>query len=164
MGAKKGGEHHNVVRLREDKAKVLAHVESGLDVQAAITLVGRKPLVLKNWLTDPKFASDLEQARNLGTKLINDTLGGSNGKKIDFATFSREFLGNEVFPHHQDWIDVLEGREPSWLHDSMTYEPGNPNRLLINVPPEHAKSTVITVGYSTYRIAMDPNVRIIIVS
>jgi hypothetical protein len=46
----------------------------------------------------------------------------------------------------------------------MTYEPGNPNRLLVNVPPEHAKSTVLTVGYATYRICMDPNVRIVIVS
>ena len=92
------------------------------------------------------------------------TLGSENGKNIDFATFSKEFLGNEVFPHQQDWIDVLEGREPSWLHPAMSYEKGNKNRILINVPPEHAKSTVITVGYSTYRIALDSNVRIIVVS
>ena len=32
------------------------------------------------------------------------------------------------------------------------------------ISPEHAKSTVITVNYSTYRIALDPNVRIIVVS
>ena len=32
------------------------------------------------------------------------------------------------------------------------------------MPPEHAKSTVITVNYSTYRIALNPNVRIIVVS
>jgi hypothetical protein len=37
-------------------------------------------------------------------------------------------------------------------------------RLLINVPPEHAKSTVITVNYCVYRIAMDPNIKITIVS
>jgi hypothetical protein len=46
----------------------------------------------------------------------------------------------------------------------MIYEKGDPNRLLVNVPPEHAKSTVITVNYSTYRIALNPNVRIIVVS
>ena len=46
----------------------------------------------------------------------------------------------------------------------MIYEPGDRNRLLVNVPPEHAKSTVITVNYSTYRIALNPNVRIIVVS
>jgi hypothetical protein len=164
MAAKGGAEHHNVVRLREDKAKVIAHVETGIEVRAAIAMVGRKPDVLKKWLTDPAFAKDLEIARTSGSDLMKVTLGSENGKNIDFATFSKEFLGNEVFPHQQDWIDVLEGREPSWLHPSMSYEKGNKNRILINVPPEHAKSTVITVGYSTYRIAMDSNVRIIVVS
>jgi hypothetical protein len=164
MAAKGGAEHHNVVRLREDKSKVIAHVETGIEVRAAIAMVGRKPDVLKKWLTDPVFAKDLEIARTAGSDLMKVTLGSENGKNIDFATFSKEFLGNEVFPHQQDWIDVLEGREPSWLHPSMSYEKGNKNRILINVPPEHAKSTVITVGYSTYRIAMDSNVRIIVVS
>jgi hypothetical protein len=46
----------------------------------------------------------------------------------------------------------------------MTYDPGDATRMLVNVPPEHAKSTVITVNYSTYRIAINPNVRIIVVS
>ncbi len=64
----------------------------------------------------------------------------------------------------QVWIDLLEGREPSWLHPSMKYEQAQQSRLLINVPPEHAKSTVVTVNYSTYRIALNPNVRIIVVS
>jgi hypothetical protein len=164
MAAKGGAEHHNVVRLREDKSKVIAHVETGIEVRAAIAMVGRKPDVLKKWLTDPMFAKNLEIARTAGSDLMKVTLGSENGKNIDFATFSKEFLGNEVFPHQQDWIDVLEGREPSWLHPAMSYEKGNKNRILINVPPEHAKSTVITVGYSTYRIAMDSNVRIIVVS
>ena len=43
MAAKGGAEHHNVVRLREDKSKVIAHVETGIEVRAAIAMVGRKP-------------------------------------------------------------------------------------------------------------------------
>ena len=46
----------------------------------------------------------------------------------------------------------------------MVYEKADPTRLLVNVPPEHAKSTVVTVNYSTYRIALNPNIRIIVVS
>jgi len=164
MSAKSGDNHHLAVRLRSDKAQVLKLVETGIEISVAISMAGRKPIVLKNWLTDPRFAKDLETARTIGADLMNVTLGGGDGKNIDFATFSKEFLGNEVFPHQQDWIDVLEGREPSWLHPEMSYEKASPNRILINVPPEHAKSTVITVGYSTYRIAMDANVRIIVVS
>jgi hypothetical protein len=102
-------------------------------------------------------------ARAFGQDVLSSSL--SDGKfGIDFSTFSQEFLDSKVFPHHQSWIDVLEGREPSWLHQGMTYDKGDPQRLLVNVPPEHAKSTVLTVNYSTYRIAMDPNVRIAIVS
>ena len=164
MAAKGGAEHHNVVRLREDKAKVIALVETGIEVRVAISMAGRKPDVLKAWLKDPVFSKNLEIARTKGSDLMKVTLGSDNGKNIDFATFSKEFLGNEVFPHQQDWIDVLEGNEPSWLHPSMSYEKASKNRILINVPPEHAKSTVITVGYSTYRIALDSNVRIIVVS
>jgi hypothetical protein len=46
----------------------------------------------------------------------------------------------------------------------MTYEPGALNRILINVPPEHAKSTVITTNYVVHKIVTNPNSRVIIVS
>jgi hypothetical protein len=46
----------------------------------------------------------------------------------------------------------------------MTYEPGDPKRVLINVPPEHAKSTTITTNYALYTIVTNPNARVIIVS
>jgi hypothetical protein len=46
----------------------------------------------------------------------------------------------------------------------MTYEPGDPKRVLINVPPEHAKSTTITTNYTLYTIVTNPNARVIIVS
>ncbi len=164
MAAKGGSEHHNVKRLKADQDSVIRHVESGIDVKAAVVLVGRKPEVLKKWLQDRQFVLRLEDAKSLGEAAMERALPGGDRSNIDFATFSKEFLNSEVFPHHQSWIDVLEGRDPSWLHESMTYEPASRQRLLVNVPPEHAKSTVLTVGYSTYRICMNPNVRIIIVS
>ena len=162
MAAKGGADHHFTVRREQDQAAFLASVASGIDEFKALDMTGRKQQALKSWLRDDKFASRLEAARAESNKLLTETLGG--GTKVDFATFSREFLNSEVFPHHKSWIDVLENREPSWLHESMTYEPANRRRLMINVPPEHAKSTVLTVNYATYRIAMDPNIRIVIVS
>lgn len=163
MGAKSGGEHHNVVRLRQDQDKFLALIRQGVDPDSAFATIGKKKETLKKWLTDPKFASKMEEARAFGAEALEASM--ADGKfNIDFATFSQEFLHSKVFPHHQAWIDVLEGRPPSWLHESMTYDEGDPQRLLVNVPPEHAKSTVLTVNYATYRIAMDPNIRIAIVS
>ena len=163
MAARAGGEHHNVVRSRQDQEKVLEMVVQGIDLEQAIIAVGRTKQVLRKWLADASFCEKLDNARTSGQARLEASIQGGKAN-IDFATFSKEFLNNEVFPHQQDWIDVLEGREPSWMDPAMSYDKGNPNRLLINVPPEHAKSTTITVGYATYLIAMNPNVRIAIVS
>jgi hypothetical protein len=163
MAAKGGQEHHNVAKLREAKSKVLDFVRQGLDLPDAIARSGRKPDVMKDWRKDTKFMKELDSARSEGEKTLS-IVSGDAKFKIGFEEFSREFLDSPIFEHHRSWIDVLEGREPSWLHPSMAYEPASPKRLLINVPPEHAKSTVITVNYCVYRIAMDPNVKITIVS
>jgi hypothetical protein len=162
MAARSGDQHHTRVRTAQDKAKFLDLVKSGMDTQVALRTVKKADRTFRDWLADSRFAADLELAVAEGKALLVSASRVEGG--IDYQTLSEEFLGLKVFPHHLSWIDVLEGRKPSWLHESMTYEPGNPNRLLVNVPPEHAKSTVLTVGYATYRIAMDPNVRIVIVS
>ncbi len=165
MAAKGGGEHHFTRKREEKKAALIGRVQSGLGVPEAAALLEVKPDVLRRWLAEDKgFAARLEAAKSEGAEAITRALGPSGDKRIDFGTFSREFLGTEVFPHQRNWIDVLEGREPSWRHPSMIFESGNPRRLLINVPPEHAKSTTITVNYATYLICMNPNVRIGIVS
>jgi hypothetical protein len=163
MAARSGGEHHNVRKAREDQAKVLELVVQGIEFDQAVAAVGRSRQTIRAWLADQDFVKKLDEARDTGRIRLEASIGG-NKNTVDYATFSKEFLGNEVFSHQQDWIDVLEGREPSWLPEGITFDQGNPNRLLINVPPEHAKSTTITVGYATYLIAMNPNVRIAIVS
>jgi hypothetical protein len=163
MAAGKGKEHHNVIALREAKAKVLEFIRQGLALDDAIARADRKPDVMKVWRQDAAFMKELEKARSEGEKVLTLTTGDAK-YKIGFEQFSAEFLDSPIFPHHRSWIDILEGREPSYIHSSMVYEPASPKRLLINVPPEHAKSTVITVNYCVYRIAMDPNIKITIVS
>ena len=164
MTFQKGVNNPRTEAMAEAKAKVLALVAEGHSPHKAMELCGKKPDTVRIWmLRDKKFAADLaeakEDAKNKSVKAL-----GIAKDEISFPQFSEIFLDQKVFPHHQDWIDLLEGREPSWLHPSMKYEQGQQSRLLINVPPEHAKSTVITVNYSTYRIALNPNVRIIVVS
>jgi hypothetical protein len=82
----------------------------------------------------------------------------------DFTTFRRNYLGRETFWHQAQWIDLLEGNEPRDLHPAEIYDPGDPSWLIFNTPPEHSKSTTITVDYVVYRICKDPNVRVVIVS
>jgi len=82
-----------------------------------------------------------------------------------FEEFCDTYLDTKLFNHHLQWIDMLEGKEPRNLHPTaQRYIKGEPEFILINTPPEHAKSTTITTNYVTYRICEDPNIRIIIVS
>jgi hypothetical protein len=163
VGAISGDEHYSVKAAKEAKAKVLEFLRQGLPLQEAILRADRQPDVLKDWKKDAKWWKEVERAKEEGERALS-IVSGDAKYKIGFAEFSQEFLDSPIFPHHQSWIDVLEGKEPSWIHSSMTYEPASAKRLLINVPPEHAKSTVITVNYCVYRIAMNPNVKITIVS
>ncbi len=163
-GFKKGADHHLNKALAETKALVLERVRAGVSIPAAMVAAGKKPDTIRQWMNrDAVFARALEEAKEEGSKQSFDAMGIEK-QEIEFSDFSQLFLDQMVFPHHQDWVDLIEGYEPSWLHPNMIYEPGELNRLLVNVPPEHAKSTVITVNYSTYRIALNPNIRIIVVS
>ena len=150
-GFQKGAEHHLVKGITQAKADVIARVKAGVSVQAAMVAAGKKPDTVRQWMNrDPEFARALEEAKEQGSKQ-SFTAMGVEKESIPFADFSKMFFDQTVFPHHQDWVDLLEGKEPSWLHPSMIYEPGENNRLLVNVPPEHAKSTVITVNWRTTR-------------
>jgi hypothetical protein len=163
MAAKAGDQHHTRLRQIEDQRKFISFLKQGIDTDTALAAVGKKKTSLRSWLLDGEFAAQVEEASNFGSDAIAASLG-ENKHKIDFATFSREFLNTEVFPHQQNWIDVLEGRDPTWQHPSFTYDQGSRRRLLINVPPEHAKSTTMTVNYAMYKIALNPNIRIVIIS
>lgn len=162
MTFKKGNDHWKARATAEAKTSVLEQVKSGIDPMTAAAIAEVNQKQFKDWIyRDKKFAADLEAAQAEGQIVMQATLGGG---RMSFAEWSEIFLESKVFPHHQSWVDVLEGREPSWQHESMTFEPSSPKRLLVNVPPEHAKSTVITVNYAVYRLCMDPGIKIAIVS
>lgn len=81
-----------------------------------------------------------------------------------FPDFCKDYLGTELNWHHMQWFDLLEGRDPEGLHPRQVYVKGEPDQILINTPPEHAKSTTLTINYVTYRICQDPNIRILLIS
>ena len=159
MGRKPGVQ--NIPKGAAQK-QVLELLSQGSTITDAMKAVGRNEVTFRQWvMNQPEFKEESDKARLAGKGVKADL---SNLKDITFPEFSEQFLETKLFPHQLNWIDLIEGREPRWIHPAMIYEPGAANRVLINVPPEHAKSTVITINYVTYRIATDPNVRIIIVS
>ena len=159
MGRKPG-----VQNIPKDAAQkqVLELLAQGSTVVDAMKAVGRNDVTFRQWsMADPDFKDKADKARLSGKGVKSDL---ANLKDISFEDFSEQFLDTKLFDHHKTWVDLLEGREPRFIHPSMTYEQAATNRILINVPPEHAKSTVLTINYVTYRLAIDPNIRIIIVS
>jgi len=97
---------------------------------------------------------------------LSDQASAARSSDVSFSEFSARYLNTRVWPHMQNVVDLLEGREPSWLHESMVFEPGSAglSRLLVNVPPNHAKSMTVTINYVTYRICRDPNINVLVVS
>lgn len=146
----------------EAQGKVLALLEQGSTITAAMAAVNRNEVTFRQWtMASPEFKEKADKARLAGKGVKADL---ANLKELPYPEFCEEFLDVKLFDHQLNWLDLIEGREPRWQPNGMTYEAGDPNRVLINVPPEHAKSTTITTNYVTYKIVTNPNARVIIVS
>jgi len=148
-----------------EKAKkvILSAIAEGMTVEQACQVAGR---TLKSYeyyrRTDPVFKSLADRTR-LGA--LEKNFAEASAKELDFPTWRKKYLHQETFGHQKNLIDVIEGREPTWFHPSMKYEKGlADNRILINIPPNHAKSITVTVDYVTYKIVNNPNFRVLIVS
>jgi len=152
-----------VTDTQKRKQTFLNYVKAGKSIKQACDDMG---------LTEAQYKylrqSDADFRKNMD--LLRQMKSGSyeadeNRKNImPFPEWCEEYLDTKLFNHHLQWIDVLEGRDPRNLHENQVYIKGEPEFLLINTPPEHAKSTTITMNYVAYRICEDPNIRIVIVS
>jgi hypothetical protein len=112
--------------------------------------------------TDKIFTDKVDRTR-LGLK--DKSFASSDVHDLTFSEFRQKYLHSRTFPHQQNLIDVIEGREPGWLHPSMKYEKGLANnRILLNIPPNHAKSMTVTIDYVTWQVCQNPNFRVLIVS
>lgn len=148
----------------EAKKKALDGFGVGLSVADAMKAVGRTAKTHQNWMSDDEdYKAAVAEVRARRKRAVE-------GKKdadlftLGFAEWRKRFLGMDTYPHMQQWVDVLEGRAPQEFHPSITYKQGRPDRVLLNTPPFHAKSATITRDYITYRLCMNPNYRVIIVS
>lgn len=144
------------------KIAVLDLYEKGHTSEDACRLAGLKGLA--NWKyykrTDPDFSAKVDQinARRKGKRVVD------GDPEINFEEFSTKYLHSKRFRHQLQWIDLIEGREPRDLHPNQTYHQGDPDTIIINTPPGHAKSTTITMDYVTYKIVTNPEFRVVIIS
>jgi hypothetical protein len=144
------------------KRTILGQIAQGATVEEACKVAGRSIKSYEAYRKNDKvFADQVDRVR---ATLRGTALESSGEADVSFADFRRKYLHQETFPHQQNMIDLLEGRDPHWLHPAMTWEPGLRNRVLINIPPNHAKSMTISIDYVTYLMCQNPNLRIKIIS
>lgn len=147
-----------------DQAKkaFLELFKDGLTIANAMKAVDRSISTYERWRRDDEeFVAAVERVRNLR----NGVAGPKPEREVlTFPEFSEKYLDAKVFPHMQNVVDLIEGRDLSWVHPSMVFEKGERDLVMVNMPPEHAKTTSITINYVVYRICMDPNIRVILVS
>lgn len=144
------------------KKQVIDFLMQGYSTQKAMDAVGRSIKTYEYYRkVDPSFALAVDKVRSMTAR---GEIGNVRGEVPPFPEFSEKYLGTKVFKHQEHWIDLLESRVPTDLHPAITYEQGAQDLLIVNTPPEHAKSTTITVNYAVYRICQNPNIRIMIVS
>src|SRR6478752_872790 len=157
----KGGSQGNP-QIKAGKATVLKYLQKGLSQRQAADDLGVHPNTIQYWRTsDENFRHDMDRI-----KLMQHPEQAAKAREEmpEFPEFCMEYLDTQLFWHQLQWYDILEGREPRDLHPSQVYKKGDPGMTIVNTPPEHSKSTTITVNYVTYRICQDPNIRIILVS
>jgi hypothetical protein len=145
------------------KRIILGCVAEGMTIEQACASAGKSIKTYEYYRRTDKVFTDKVDRTRLGLK--DKSFATSDVHDITFAEFRQKFLHSQTFPHQQNLVDMIEGREPGWMHPSMKYEPGlASNRILINIPPNHAKSITITVDYVTWQVVRNPNFRVLIVS
>lgn len=149
----------------EAKARLLAAVRDGLTVVEACALVDRTPETYRDWRRkDPTFAADVDAVRQTARAARARSAAGGVVVVPDFPEFCEEYLGQPLPLHHQRIWDVLNGRDPREMHPAIRYQEGRTGRLLVTLPPYHAKTQVWSVNYAVWRMVKDPNVRIAVIS
>jgi len=146
--------------VEQARLAFIERVRMGVGVTEALSTVNRTMSTYRKWRTDPRFLAELELAKERARELTQEV----PPPVVDFPTFCEKYLGHPLYWHQLQWVDLLEGRKPTGLHPAEKYEAGDPCYIMVNTPPEHAKSTTISIDYVTYRVCLDPNVQIILVS
>lgn len=146
------------------KRAVLDAVQNGISISAAVRAEGKTVKAYEMWRKqDPEFRALIDNAKGLVKSAVERGVK-PDYSNMSFVDFRKQFLGQDTYRHQRAWIDVIEGKDYEAVSGEI-WEPGsNRKRVLINTPPFHAKSTVLTVEYVIYRICRNPNFRVIIVS
>lgn len=143
------------------KTIILTAVLKGMTIDEGCQAAGKARSTYDYYRkNDPEFRAKIDHALQVKVERAK----GNRAELPDFPEFSERYLNTQLFWHHLQWYDLLEGQDPREVHPAQRWIKGDSDQILVNTPPEHAKSTTLTVNYVVWRICQDPNVRILLIS
>ena len=134
------------------KESFLELLRQGFSIQGAVDFLGvSRGWWEKNGDRDPEW-KELAQAIRQGDDpaLDENNRDWPDISWMSYSQFSEEYLGLKVFPHQQGIVDALEDT--------------NVNKVIVNGFPESGKSTHVSLGYVLYKLCLNPDTRVAIVS
>lgn len=149
------------ISVKDAKSRVLDLIAEGATIDEAMAAVSRKKATYLDWRKhDEDFRAKIDGIREANAEVKNQ----GRPEVPDFPEFCRDWLKEPLYPHQMRAWQVIQGQAPESLHPSMGYHPGNPDRILMNFPPDHAKSTTFTVNMVVWLIHKNPTINIVIIS
>lgn len=154
------------VPVAEAKRKVIDQIAAGSKIGDAMRTVARTYNTYRDWYNDdPDFKAEVQYLRSLAERAAKEKREGVTGHPVpDFETFCRDYLHQPLYEHQLRMWDLLQGKPPRNLHPSMVFRPGRPARILCNWPPDHAKTTSISINFVVWLIHRNPDIRVVLVS
>lgn len=134
------------------KESFLELLRKGFSIQGAVDFLGvSRGWWEKNAERDEEWGK-LARAIREGDDPDRDE-GGRDWPDISwmsYSQFSEEYLGLKVFPHQEPIVEAIEDPQV--------------NKVIVNGFPESGKSTHVSLGYVLYKLCINPDARIAIVS
>jgi hypothetical protein len=133
------------------KEAFLELLRNGYTIQDSVDFLGvSRGWWEKNGERDPSWkqrAQDIRQGEAGQDDILLDYPDLSH---MSYSQFSEEYLGLKVFEHQAPIVAALED--------------GSINKTIVNGFPESGKSTHVSLGYILYRICLNPDLRVALVS
>ena len=133
-------------KARQDR--LIGLISEGKMLVDALAEIGVVEGTLRQWIArENEFKSRYVRARDKAKGIFTPEV-------LPFdASFRERFFGHSTPPHLQQLIDVINEQT-----EIAEREQRRDRRVLILMPPEHAKTT-LTLEYLAYRISLDPSFR-----
>lgn len=147
--------------------QALKRIDNGVPIAAAARAMGLSRSQLNVRLS--KQRQDQAAAQGRSTEALAEkaqltrkstVLDGQTRRVMSFEEFDQRYFGNLICP------DCGVHHETPQFHTEIIDKVFDPEvkRLLINIPPYHSKSALVTVKSTIYELVKNPNSRHLIVS